>query len=117
MQEAIKPIAERIKRVQDYLGEQVLLENVSSYLLCPNNEMTELEFIREVSTRADCNILLDINDIFVSNGNHQQDNLGCFDVIPAKSGKQIHLVEYEIKNDYLLDSHDHPVTQAVWNLF
>jgi uncharacterized protein (UPF0276 family) len=116
-EEAIKHVVGRIVRVQDYLDEQILIENVSSYLTFPDNEMTELEFIREVAIRADCHILLDINNIFVSDSNHQQDNLGCLDIIPAERVKQIHLAGYETKQGYLLDSHNHPVTPAVWDLF
>jgi uncharacterized protein (UPF0276 family) len=116
-EEAVQHVVRRIEQVQERLCERILIENVSSYLQFPNNEMTEVEFVSEVATRADCDILLDINNIFVSSSNHRQDVSDCFDIIPADKVKQIHLAGYEAKEGYLLDSHNHPVTEPVWDLF
>lgn len=116
-EQAINHVVSRIEQVQSYLGEQILIENVSSYLQCPDNEMSEAAFISEVAQRADCFILLDINNVFVSSTNHQQSSDDFLATLPQERVKQIHLAGYEAKQGYLLDSHSQPVSQAVWDLF
>lgn len=120
-QEALKYVVERIQRVQDYLGRQILVENVSTYLEFSHSEMPEWEFITEVAKQADCGILLDVNNIFVSSTNHLFDPMEYLRAIPQDRVGQIHLAGHSVCKErgqtYLIDTHDHPVCESVWNLF
>ena len=115
--EAVEHISERIKQVQDFLGERMLLENVSSYIQSKDNEMTEAEFISAVVESADCYLLLDINNCYVTEFNNQESSKAFLETIPVERVKQIHLAGHEIKDSYLLDAHNNPVCDAVWALF
>jgi uncharacterized protein (UPF0276 family) len=116
-EEAVRHVAERIARVQDVLGTRILIENLSSYLTFVHSEMTEWEFLREVVLRADCGILLDVNNIYVSSVNHGFDPVTYLDAMPAERIGQIHLAGHSKMGDYLLDTHDHPVCEEVWSLY
>ena len=115
--EAVSHISERIQQVQDFLGERILLENVSSYIQSKDNEMTEAEFITAVAETADCYLLLDINNCYVTEFNNQESSRTFLETIPVERVKQIHLAGHEIKDSYLLDAHNNPVCDAVWTLF
>ncbi|WP_076414006.1 DUF692 domain-containing protein [Shewanella sp. UCD-KL12] len=115
--EAVQHLSQRIKQVQDFMGERILLENVSTYVSCQFNEMTEGEFIAEVAQESDCYLLLDINNAFVTSENLNQDMRTFMDVIPVNRVKQIHLAGFHDKGDYLLDAHNHPVDEQVWHAF
>lgn len=115
--EAVEHLSERIRQVQDFMGERMLLENVSTYVSCQFNEMTEGEFITAVAEEADCYLLLDINNAFVTSKNLNQDMQAFMDVIPSERVKQIHLAGFHDKGDYLLDAHNHPVDERVWQAF
>ncbi|QFU24957.1 DUF692 domain-containing protein [Shewanella eurypsychrophilus] len=115
--EAVAHLSQRIKQVQDFMGERILLENVSTYVSCQFNEMTEGEFIAAVAREADCYLLLDINNAFVTSKNLNQDMQAFMDVIPVERVKQIHLAGFHDKGDYLLDAHNHPVDKRVWQAF
>lgn len=114
---AIDHIVSRIQQVQDYLGRQILIENVSSYLTFTRSEMAEWEFIREILERADCYLLLDINNIYVSALNHGFDAQDYLNALPAERVLQIHLAGHSNKGDYLIDTHDAPVSPEVWDLY
>ena len=116
-EESVRHVVSRIEQVQEQLGQQILMENVSSYIECPFNEMSEAEFMCEVAERADCYLLLDINNVFVSSYNHQQDPQAYLNTIPAQRVKQIHLAGFEDKQSFLLDAHNHSVSPPVWELF
>lgn len=116
-EEAIAHVAGRINRVQDYLGRQILIENVSSYLEYKQNEMTEWDFLNAVAERADCHILLDINNVYVSSANHGFDPSLYIQNINPKRVKQFHLAGYADKGRYLLDSHGELIHQPVWDLY
>ncbi|BAJ04202.1 DUF692 domain-containing protein [Shewanella violacea] len=116
-QEAVEHLSRRIIQVQDFMGERILLENVSTYVSCQFNEMTEGEFIAAVARQADCYLLLDINNAFVTSKNLNQDMQAFMDVIPVERVKQIHLAGFQDKGDYLLDAHNHPVDERVWQAF
>jgi uncharacterized protein (UPF0276 family) len=103
--------------VQELLGRRILLENVSSYVAFRDSRLTEWEFLREVASRADCLILLDVNNIYVSAVNHEFDALEYLHAIPAERVQQIHLAGHENHGDYLVDTHDHPVPDPVWELY
>jgi len=116
-EEAIDHVASRIRQVQDFLGQQMLLENVSSYLSYQDSTMTEWEFYNEVCQRADCFMLLDINNIYVSARNHQFDPLDYLNAINPSRVRQIHLAGHSDYGDYVIDTHDHPVCDPVWSLY
>ena len=115
--ETAKHVAERVKIVQDYLGRQILLENVSSYASYVDSSMTEWAFISEIAERADCLLLLDVNNIYVSSYNHQFDAKTFIDGVPAKRVQQIHLAGHQNNGDYIIDTHDAPVIDPVWDLY
>ena len=116
-EETAKHVAERVKIVQDYLGRQILLENVSSYASYVDSSMAEWEFISEIAERADCLLLLDVNNIYVSSYNHQFDAKAFIDGVPAKRVQQIHLAGHQNNGDYIIDTHDAPVIDPVWDLY
>ncbi|KTC71102.1 Protein of uncharacterised function (DUF692) [Legionella bozemanae] len=115
--ETITHIASRIQQVQDFLGRPILIENVSSYLTYKQSEMTEWEFIQEIVKQAGCYILLDINNIYVSSVNHQFNPMDYIMAMPAERVAQIHLAGHSNHGDYIIDTHDAPVIQPVWNLY
>jgi uncharacterized protein (UPF0276 family) len=110
-------VAARVAQVQDALGRQILLENVSSYLSFHADEMTEWQFLSEVAARADCNILLDINNIYVSSVNHGFDPLKYLQAMPKSRVRQFHLAGHSNMGGHLIDTHDHPVAAPVWDLY
>lgn len=116
-QEAVTHLAGRIRQVQDFLGERILLENVSTYLSCKYNEMNEAEFLAAVAEDADCHLLLDLNNVFVTCSNLATDVETFMQHIPASRVQQIHLAGFENKGDYLLDAHNNPVDERVWQMF
>ena len=115
--ETAKHVAERVKIVQDYLGRQILLENVSSYASYTDSSMTEWQFISQISEAADCLLLLDVNNIYVSSYNHQFDAKAFIDGVPLKRIQQIHLAGHQNNGDYIIDTHDAPVIDPVWDLY
>lgn len=116
-EETAKHVAERVKVVQDYLGRQILLENVSSYASYVDSSMSEWEFISLICEQADCLLLLDVNNIYVSSYNHQFDAKAFVDGVPAKRVQQIHLAGHQNNGDYIIDTHDAPVIDPVWDLY
>jgi uncharacterized protein (UPF0276 family) len=116
-EEALENVVERVRMVQDFLGRRILLENVSSYITFRDSPLTEWEFLREIAERADCLILLDVNNIYVSSVNHEFDPLEYLNAIPVERVQQIHLAGHENHGDYLVDTHDHPVPDPVWELY
>ncbi|MEQ1598956.1 MAG: DUF692 domain-containing protein [Methylotenera sp.] len=116
-EDTAKHVAERVKIVQDYLGRQILLENVSSYASYVDSSMTEWEFITQIAEAADCLLLLDVNNIYVSSYNHNFDAKAFIDGVPAKRIQQIHLAGHNNHGDYIIDTHDAPVIDPVWDLY
>ncbi len=116
-EEAIAHVVERVRAVQDFLGRRILLENVSSYLQYRASAMPEWEFLAAVAERADCAILLDINNVFVNAFNHGFDAAAYLDAIPPERVAQFHLAGHSDRGGWLLDSHDHPVREEVWDLY
>jgi len=115
--EAVQVAAENIRRVQDSLELPVAIENVSSYAEFHDSQMTEWEFLTEVVERADCGILLDVNNIYVSSINHEFDPTEYVDYVPAERVAQIHIAGHSRYERFLLDTHDHPVIDPVWELY
>ena len=116
-EESLKHVVSRLKRVQDYLGCQILLENASSYITYKESNMTEWDFLSEIAEEADCLLLLDVNNIYVSGFNHGFDPKTYIDRIPSERIWQIHLAGHENNQNYLIDTHDHPVIDDVWELY
>jgi uncharacterized protein len=110
-------VVARVGQVQDALGRQILLENVSSYLTYRASDMSEWEFLREVAERADCAILLDINNIYVSSVNHGFDPLTYLQAMPRERVRQFHLAGHSDLGGHLIDTHDHPIVEPVWDLY
>ena len=116
-QEAIDHVVTKIGQVQDFLGQPIALENVSSYIEYQHSVMPEWEFLKEVATRSGCGILLDVNNIYVSSVNHRFDPMEYLKNVPPQHIWQYHLAGHSDHGDYLLDTHDHPVIEAVWDLY
>lgn len=115
-EEALELTASRIREVQDRLGRQILIENVSSYLTYRHSAMPEWEFLTGVAERADCGILLDVNNIYVSAMNHGFSAAEYVAAIPPERVGQIHLAGHSNAGTHLVDTHDHPVPEPVWAL-
>ena len=103
--------------VQDYLEIPVAVENVSSYAAYNDSQMTEWEFLNEVVHTADCGILLDVNNIYVSSQNHEFDPMDYVNSVPAERVAQIHIAGHSKFEKYILDTHDHPILDPVWKLY
>lgn len=117
-EEAINHVAERIVQVQDFLGRQLLIENVSSYLSYKESgDVPEWEFFQEVCRRADCLQLFDINNVYVSARNHGFDPKRYIDATDSDRVWQFHLAGHSDYGDYVIDTHDHPVCESVWALY
>jgi len=116
-EEALAHVVSRVRRVQDFLGRQLLLENVSSYLAYASSTMTEWEFLARIAEEADCGILLDVNNVYVSARNHGFDPDGYLAGIPVDRVGQFHLAGHSDQGTHVLDTHDAPVVAAVWELY
>jgi uncharacterized protein (UPF0276 family) len=116
-EETATHVAERVRIVQDYLGRQILLENVSSYASYVDSSMSEWEFISLICEQADCLLLLDVNNIYVSSYNHNFDAKAFIDGVPQHRVQQIHLAGHQNNGDYIIDTHDAPVIDPVWDLY
>jgi uncharacterized protein (UPF0276 family) len=114
---AAKVAAAKIRQARDFLEVPVAVENVSSYAEFHVSEMTEWEFLTEVTERADCGILLDVNNIYVSSRNHNFNPRDYIDHIPAERVAQFHIAGHSKYQKYILDTHDHPVIDPVWQLY
>lgn len=115
-EEGVKHVAERICIVQDYLGRRLLVENVSSYIQA-SGDMSEWEFIAEVAEAADCHLLLDVNNVYVSSRNHDFDPEDYLCGLPASRIREIHIAGHTDLRDHCIDTHDESVCADVWALF
>lgn len=115
--EAARLTAEKIRQAQDFLEVPIAVENVSSYAEFHLSQMTEWEFLNEVVEQADCGILLDVNNIYVSSQNHNFDPHTYVNSVPAERVAQIHIAGHSKFEKYILDTHDHPVLDPVWALY
>jgi uncharacterized protein (UPF0276 family) len=116
-EEAIDHVAARVREVQDFLGRRILLENVSSYVAFHQSCLSEWDFLGEIARRADCLILLDVNNIYVSGHNHGFDPLRYLEGIPAGRVQQIHIAGHENQGGLIIDTHDATVIDPVWQLY
>ncbi|MDI1450135.1 DUF692 domain-containing protein [Polyangium sp. 6x1] len=115
--EVVRHVAARARIVQDTLEVPLALENVSSYLTYTSSDMTEWDFVKAVVEEANCGVLLDVNNIYVSSENHGFDPRTYVDAIPAERVVQIHLAGHTNYGDYIIDTHSGPVIDPVWELY
>jgi len=116
-EEALRHVAGRIGRVQDRLGRRILVENVSSYVTFAHATMPEWTFLAAVAEAADCGILLDVNNVYVSAVNHGFSPVEYLAGLPQDRVGQIHLAGHTDAGTHLIDTHDHPVPEPVWSLY
>ena len=116
-EEALDHVAARVAAVQDHLGRRLVLENVSSYVTYAASELSEWVFLAELARRADCEILLDINNVHVSAFNHGFDAMDFLRGLPAARVRQFHLAGHTDKGTHIIDTHDGPVVPSVWTLY
>lgn len=115
--ESLDHVVSRVGEVQDYLRRNILIENASSYLEFSESTIPEWEFVREISARTGCKILLDVNNIYVNAINHDFDPKVYLDAIQPGSVGEIHLAGFEDAGDVLIDTHGAVVSDAVWRLY
>jgi uncharacterized protein len=116
-EEALAHVVRRVEAVQERLGRRILLENPSSYMRFRDADMEEHEFLVELARRADCGILLDVNNVFVSAHNHGFDPRAYIAAMPAERVGQIHLAGHTQEGGLLIDTHDGHVRREVWQLY
>lgn len=116
-QETIDHVANKILQVQDFLKRPMVFENVSAYLSFKHSEMSEWEFIREIVKKTDCEILLDVNNIFVSSKNQNFDPIEFIKTLPKEYIREMHLAGHSSSGSMLIDTHDGPVCHEVLSLY
>jgi uncharacterized protein len=116
-EEMIEHVAARVRAVQDILERPLVLENVSSYLTYHDSTYAEWDCLAEVSRRAECFILLDVNNVYVSSFNHRFDPNEYLNAVPVDRVVQFHLAGHTDEGTHLLDTHDHPIIDPVWRLY
>lgn len=116
-EEALRHVAARVREVQETLGRRLVLENVSSYIDYASSEMSEWAFLTALAEEADCLLLLDVNNIYVSGMNHGFDPRTFIDGVPAHRIQQIHVAGHSNMGDVIIDTHDAPVPDEVFDLY
>jgi uncharacterized protein (UPF0276 family) len=116
-EEALKHIVQRIREVQDFLERPIALENPSTYLEFKSSSMPEAEFIARMAEESGCNLLLDVNNVYVTCYNHRLDAKAYLDSLPLDRVIQIHLSGHTNKGTHIIDTHDNHVVDEVWNLY
>ena len=116
-EETIDHVVARVRTVQDFLERPLVLENVSSYLTFRDSQISEWECLAEIARRADCFLLLDVNNVYVSAFNHRFDPLEYLRGMPVDRVVQFHLAGHTDNGTHLLDTHDHPIGDPVWQLY
>lgn len=116
-EEALGHVVERVRQVQDFLGRRILLENVSSYVAFHASQLSESQFLAEIARRADCLILLDVNNVHVSSHNHGFDARAWLEEIPVERVQQFHLAGHEHDGALIVDTHDAAIVDPVWHLY
>lgn len=116
-EESLKHCANRIETIQNFLAQEIVLENPSSYLEFSSNEYSEKDFLVELTKRSGCKVLLDVNNVYVSSFNHGYDAIEFISAIPTDRIAQIHLAGHENNGDIIIDTHDSFVIDNVWQLY
>lgn len=115
--ETLDHITARIHTVQEYLGRPLIIENPSTYMTYCASEIPEAEFLRELAERTGCGLLLDVNNVYVSCFNNDLDPVAYIRTLPASRVVQMHLAGHQHCGTHIIDTHDHPVVDPVWELF
>ncbi len=115
--ESLEYIADRVAQVQDVLQRPLVLENVSSYVRGAADDFTEWEFLGALSQATGCELLLDVNNVYVSSRNHGFDPWTFIQSLPTDKVRQLHLAGHSDYGDYVIDTHEHPVSDPVWALY
>ena len=115
--QAIDHIVPRIREVQARLDRRLLLENISSYFEYANGSMRECEFVATIVEEADCDLLLDVNHLYVNSVNQSFDPYAYIDALPIERVPQLHVAGHSANDELLIDTHDMPVPSAVWDLY
>ena len=116
-EEALVHVAARVEHVQERLGRRILLENPSTYAVFAGAELTEAGLLAELARRADCGLLLDVNNVYVSCTNHGWDPVAYLDAIPVERVAYFHLAGHSHGDGLLIDTHDEPICDDVWALY
>ncbi len=116
-QEALDHVVDRVGQVQDILGRRLTLENVSTYVTFGESEMSEWEFVSEVAKRADCWLLFDVNNVYVSAFNHGFSTDAFLHGVPRDRIVQFHVAGHSQEDTHIIDTHDHPVCEEVWDFY
>jgi uncharacterized protein (UPF0276 family) len=115
--QTLKHVIERVRIVSDFLERPLVLENPSSYVTFRSSTMDEWTFMREMAEEADCGLLLDVNNVYVSSFNHDMDPLEFVENLPHRRIVQFHLAGHSNYTTHLIDTHDHAVCDPVWELY
>ena len=115
--EALDHLANKISQVQDYLGREMIFENVSSYLTYNDSQMSEWEFLAQLHKQTGCKFLMDVNNVYVSARNHDFNAMDYLSAIPSTAIAQIHLAGHQDFGTHIIDTHDGDVPDAVWDLY
>ncbi|GLP94860.1 DUF692 domain-containing protein [Paraferrimonas sedimenticola] len=115
--ESLAYVCQRVQQVQEVIKQPLVIENVSAYIRCPDNQMSEAEFLGQLCQRSGCKLLLDLNNAYVNSVNFGEDLAKYISGYPIEQVAYLHLAGFEDKGDYLLDAHNHPICAAVWRLF
>jgi uncharacterized protein (UPF0276 family) len=115
--EALDHVCARVSRVQDFLGREILVENVSSYFAFPESTLAEAAFVAAVAARTGCGLLVDVNNIYVNARNHGIDADAYLAAIPPVAVAEVHLAGFDISGPCLIDTHGTPVAPEVWSLY
>jgi hypothetical protein len=116
-EEALGIVSAHVRQTQDFLGRQILVENISSYLQFRHSTMAEADFIAELVSDTGCGLLLDVNNLYVNAVNHGVDRLAYLAHIPRCAVKEIHLAGFDSAGDLLIDTHGKRVAEPVWELY
>jgi uncharacterized protein (UPF0276 family) len=114
---SLRHTAERVRIVQDFLGERILLENPSTYLAFERSSMHEAAYLSALAREADCGLLLDVNNVYVSAFNHGWDPLAYLDQLPYDRIAQVHVSGHTHHGTHIIDTHVGPVPDVVWGLW
>lgn len=116
-EESLQHVAARVRQVQDVIEKPLVLENVSSYLRCADDQFSEWQFLSALSELSGCELLLDVNNVYVSARNHGFDAWAFISSLPKQRIRQLHLAGHSDYGSYLIDTHDQPVSDPVWQLY
>ncbi|MEO4048468.1 DUF692 domain-containing protein [Pseudomonas sp. CAU 1711] len=116
-EESLTYLTDRVRQVQDILERPLVLENLSSYVLPSSSTLSEWDFLAALSGESGCQLLLDVNNVYVSSRNHGFDPWEFICALPPERIRQLHLAGHSDYGDYVIDTHDHPVADPVWQLY